>query len=207
MCSDGLKRRPRDSLDDLPIRGVRHARQVFLNDGTGARQVPVEVAMNRGVVETVQRAIEAADGPAKAFEQRGRARANLSEGNALEIGDEPHEMNIARHHGDQVAGPRRQRVRAQRDPSGDVRHRGVLGLEHRTIFGRVRDLEHEATSPQSASLRCRFQEKVLIPLARKRRRAGGEAVDVAREALGLGDGKLRRLLEERHGRYGRFPKS
>ena len=149
MCIDGLKRRPRDSLDDLPIRAVRHARQVLLNDGIGTRQVPVEVAMNRGVVETVQRAIEAADGPAKAFEQRGRARANHSEGNALEIGDKAHEMSTARHHADQVTRPRRQRVRAQRDPTCDVRHRGVLRLEHRTIFGCVRDLEHGADAVPS----------------------------------------------------------
>jgi hypothetical protein len=93
---DGSKRRPGDSLDDLPICVVRHARQVLLDDGIGARQIPVEVAMNRGVVETAERSIEAADGPAKALEQRRRAGANFSEGSGLEIGDEPHEMNTAR---------------------------------------------------------------------------------------------------------------
>ncbi len=60
--------------------------------------------MDRGMVEVRQRRVEAADRATKAFEQRGRARAHFGQRDALEIGDEAHEMGAARRDADRVAG-------------------------------------------------------------------------------------------------------
>ena len=74
----------------------------------------MEVAMNRRVIEVHQRRIEAAHGPAEALEQLWRARADLGEGNAFEVGHQANEVRRAGRETDRLAGNRRQHARADR---------------------------------------------------------------------------------------------
>ena len=59
-----------------------------------------------------------------------------------------------------------------------MHHRLLLRLEHRAIFARVRDLEHDARAVR------RLDAEVLIALARQLRRAPTHAEVFARQALG-----------------------
>ncbi len=169
-----------------------HQRQVLADDGRGVRQVPVEASMDRRMVEIGERRIDAADRPAETFEQRRRAVADLGERNPGEIRHEAHEMRAAGCETDRLPGNRRQHARADRHATCHVRHRGVLRLEHRAIFSRVRDLEDESVASRGR------EHEVLVSLAGKGRRAGVEAVQIAREPLRVGKGKPRRLLQHGH---------
>src|SRR6266850_1795598 len=104
---DGLQRGCAQALDELTLGAIEDERQMLADDTCRIREVPVKVAMDGGMIEVRERGVQTADRPAEAFEQRGRARASLSQRDAGEIRDEAHEMAAARRNANRVARDRR----------------------------------------------------------------------------------------------------
>ena len=160
------------------------------DDGRRVGEIPMKVTMDGGMVEVLERSVETADGSTEAFEQRRRACAGLRQRDAVEIGDQPHEVAAVGRDADRVARDRRQHARTERHAVRHVSHRGVLRLEHRARFGRVRDFEHVAAARRGR------EPEVLVALAWKRRGGRIEPVHLARETRRAGEVEPRRLLQD-----------
>src|SRR3972149_5121972 len=73
-----------------------------------------------------------------------------------------------------------------------VAHRGVFGLEQRTVLGAIGDLEHEAAEV------ARAKKEVLVALAGQRSGRAVQAVAFARQRLRGGGVEPRGPSEKRH---------
>jgi hypothetical protein len=185
-----------DALDHLARRRVRHERQALLDDGRRGRQVPVEGAVERGMIEPVQRAVDRGHGAPDIPQQRIALTHRVAEGTAGEPRDEADEVRavlrdvraVARGDGDGREAGARQAV-----------HDRVLRVEHLPALGRVGDLEDEPAAV------LRRQVKVLIALARKRRGGGGDSEHVPRQTLGVVEREPGRVREGHDGAFGQRP--
>ena len=124
-------------------------------------QIPVEVAMNRGVIEVGERSSKGADAAAKVLDQFACPARRIGECNARHVRDSPDEMcsSVRRDHlGDRVTGEGAGHSRNDVERGADMHQCPLLRLEHRARLERVRELEHESLAA------CGLQQKVLIAL-------------------------------------------
>ena len=96
-----------------------------------------------------------------------------------------------RQHGDLLARLCPHDLGTERGAIREMRHRRVLRLEHRAVFRRVRDFQHEPF------VAC-DDEKILITLTRQRRRGRDEAVQLVNDADGRLHREPGRLLKQSH---------
>jgi hypothetical protein len=71
---------------------VANQRPELVDNSTSPRQIPVEVAMDRRMIEPRERAPEARDGAAEILDEGRRAVAERCHRHARQIGDRPDRM-------------------------------------------------------------------------------------------------------------------
>ncbi len=164
--------------DDRQQRRVRHSRQRVPDARGRTAEVPIEVAVQRGMIEARERAVQRADGSSKVFEQRVCVSCGVAERLPIDPRDEADEVTVGAC--DDPVGRRVQDFQRHGHEAGrrEVLHDEVLGLEHGAAFARVGDLEDE---PRPARLR---QADVLVALARQRSGCAGDAEQLTGEARG-----------------------
>ena len=153
-----------EARDERPHGGFLDERRGLAHQGQSTRQVPVEVAMDRRMIEAVEGRVERGHGAAEVFEQIDRMRRQGPQRLSREPRQQPDEVTRTgwrRDLRDQRAVDRRHDPRTQRRATADMRQRGVLRLEQEAIVSAVGDLQDEPLA------RGGLQQEILIPLARK----------------------------------------
>ena len=133
------------------------------------------------MVEVGERGVEPADLPAEVAPQLRRSTNGGRERSAVEPGDRPDEMSFPvrlRYRDERRSVDRGHDPRCRRDLWRQVSERALLRVEHRPIFGRVRDLEND--SPAVGG-----DEEILIALAGQLGRATVDAEVLTGDALGV----------------------
>ena len=188
----------REAGDERAQRRVLDERRQLADERQAGREVPVELAVDGGVIESGQRGVELRHLAAEILQQLGRVVGHRSQGHAVEPRQQPDEMPDSRGGrdlGDGGAVDARHEPRAERRPPRHVRERGVLGFQEIARVGRVGDLQHEAVT------RGGPQGEVLIALAREGGGLGVHAVEAPGQVRGLGRRQRRGVMQHVHWDY------
>ena len=126
--------------DPAPGLGVLDERQPLGDGGGRGCEIPMERAMERGMVEPVEAAIDRADGASEIAEQGFGMTGRITHRPPRQGGDEPHEVRAVFRDVlaiPSVYEPRRQR-RLRSDRSAGLRHARVRGARSRRPRARLR---------------------------------------------------------------------
>ncbi len=180
--------------DERAHRRVLHLRRPFAHERQPLRQVPVELAVDRRMVEAVERGVQLGDGSPDVLEEIG-GRLGLREGHARQ--PRQHAHVVARpgrrdDGGDPRPVARRHDARTAVGPAGNARKRLVLRLEQRAVLCRIRDLQHRAIAAGG------LEQEILVALARERGRLRHQAVQPPCQLGGLRRGQRGRELQDVH---------
>ena len=143
--------------------------EVSADDRRGVGQIPVEVAVHGGMVETGQRAIEFCHEATQAGHERGRVRLDQSQRRARQVAEQAHIVWLAIGVVDRVHGLPVERVdeagtEVVAAVAGDVGQGAVLGVQHGGRFQGVGDFQHKLLAGGGAQL------EILVALAGQRGR-------------------------------------
>ena len=203
-CADGQSRESRhvvalvvreQALDCLAQLQVGDQRHVLPARVEPRPEVPVKLAMQRRMIEVLQRAVNGSNCPAEIAEKLGRVPLDGAQRPAGDPGQQAHKVPHARlglnlfHI---IAGQRGNDARAVRRGPAEVGQDRVLALEQSAALQRVGDLEHMALT-----IRCLDQE-VLVTLAGERGGGAANAEQVRRESLGRRQVEPGRVCEQGH---------
>ncbi len=178
-------------LEHGPPSRFANERQELAHRAESGREIPPEIPVGRGMIEVRQRDVNLGDASPEILEQRGRPvrhRDQRDPGDPRQQADQV----LARRFENLASVDTGHDARAHAAARRDLLHRGVLCVEHGARFGRVRDLEDEASI-------WRVELEVLVAFARQHARHGVEAVEIPRKADRLVDVELRRVLYDGHG--------
>ena len=179
---------------------IGDARAMAVDRGAAVREVPVEVAVQRGVVEAVERSGQLGDRRAEPLEQRGTAARRAGERHARQVRHQPRQVDAAirrGHRGQRGAARQRLDARGQRRAPRHVLHRALLGGQERPVLAGAGDLQHQAR------LVVDRQQEVLVALAGQRGGRRGVAEQLARQRLGAHPIEARRVVDHERAAYHR----
>ena len=167
-----------DRCDVRLQHGIIHQCHIGGDDVRCIREVPVELAMKRRMIERRQRTIQSTQRAPDVASQRVGLQRRGAERATVKCGDYADHMRAVL--GD-VATINRAHKRRRQPRAREMPHHRTLGLEHITRFVRVGDFQDEALARGGA------EESVLIALARQVGGGGGDAVEAHDQRGGVSE--------------------
>ena len=133
----------RQTADECAHRGIFDERQELADERQTCREVPIEIAMNRWVIESLQCLIEPGNRASDIFQELRRMILHGAKRHAVDPREHADEMTDARARRDfrdRRAGQCGYDTRTEIDPPGGMVERRVLCLEQRAAVHRTGDL-------------------------------------------------------------------